>query len=210
MDKRYQRGNKKEYIKEGHSILLFLITSLISFIHSIECPSLIYCFLLPLWYLLTIVLYVLHWYTVSYYLFGIFWSLYWMSFFDILFLITSLVSFDHCFVCPSLIYCFLLPLWYILTIVLNVLLWSTVSYFLFGIFWPLYCMSFFDILFLITSLVSFDHCIVCPSLIYLRGNKKQYIKEGHSIQWWKDSKEVIRNSTSKKDIQYNGQNIPKR
>ena len=66
---------------------------------------------------------------------------------------------------------------------------------------------------------------------YLRGNKKQYIKEGHSIQWskdtkevirnsiskkdiqynnQKDTKEVIRNSTSRKDIQYNGQNIPKR
>ena len=45
---------------------------------------------------------------------------------------------------------------------------------------------------------------------YNRGNKKQYIKEGHSIQWSKYTKEVIRNSTSKKDIQYNGQNIPKR
>ena len=85
---------------------------------------------------------------------------------------------------------------------------------------------------------------------YQRGNKKQYIKEGHTIQWSKDikevirkvhqrrtfntmvkiyqrgnnkvyqrrtyntmakdTKEVIRNSISKKDIQYNGQNIPKR
>ena len=44
---------------------------------------------------------------------------------------------------------------------------------------------------------------------YQRGNKKQYIKEGHSIQWSKDIKEVIRNTTSKKDIQYNGQKIPK-
>jgi hypothetical protein len=43
-----------------------------------------------------------------------------------------------------------------------------------------------------------------------RGNTKQYIKEGHSIQWSKDTKEVIRNSRSKKDIQYNGQKIPKR
>jgi hypothetical protein len=43
-----------------------------------------------------------------------------------------------------------------------------------------------------------------------RGNKIQYIKEGHTIQWSKDTKEVIRNSTSKKDIQYNGQKIPKR
>jgi hypothetical protein len=42
--------------------------------------------------------------------------------------------------------------------------------------WPVFYI--FDILFLITSLVSFDHCIR-----YKRGNKKQYIKEGHSIQW---------------------------
>ena len=45
---------------------------------------------------------------------------------------------------------------------------------------------------------------------YQRGNKKQYIKEGHSIQWSKVSKEVIRNSTSKWDIQYNGEKFPKR
>ena len=44
---------------------------------------------------------------------------------------------------------------------------------------------------------------------YQRGNKKQYIKEGHSIQWSKDTKEIIGNSTSKKDIQYNGQKITK-
>ena len=43
---------------------------------------------------------------------------------------------------------------------------------------------------------------------YERGNKKQYIKEGHSIQWSKDIKGVIRNSISKKDIQYNGHKIP--
>jgi hypothetical protein len=40
---------------------------------------------------------------------------------------------------------------------------------------------------------------------YQRGNKKQYIKEGHTIQWSTDTKEIIRNSRSKKDIQYNGQ-----
>ena len=45
---------------------------------------------------------------------------------------------------------------------------------------------------------------------YQRDNKKQYIKEGHTIQWSKDIKEVIRNITSKKDIQYNGQKIQKR
>ena len=33
-------------------------------------------------------------------------------------------------------------------------------------FWPLYCLFFFDLRLLIISLVSFDHCIVCSSLIY--------------------------------------------
>jgi hypothetical protein len=45
---------------------------------------------------------------------------------------------------------------------------------------------------------------------YQRGNKKQYIKDGHSILWSKDTKEVIRKTISKKDIQYNGQKISKR
>jgi hypothetical protein len=45
---------------------------------------------------------------------------------------------------------------------------------------------------------------------YKSGNNKQYIKEGHTIQWSNDTKEVIRNSRSKKDIQYNGQKIQKR
>ena len=43
--------------------------------------------------------------------------------------------------------------------------------------------------------------------IYQRGNKKQYIKVGHTIQWSKETKGVIRNITSKKDNQYNGQKI---
>ena len=35
-------------------------------------------------------------------------------------------------------------------------------------FWPLCCLSFFDLRILITTLVSstFDHCVVCPSSIY--------------------------------------------
>jgi hypothetical protein len=76
-----------------------------------------------------------------------------------------LVSFGHCVVCP-LIYGFWLPLWYFLAVVLSVLLWFTDSDYLFGIFWPLCCQSFFDLRILITSLVSFDHCVVSPSLIY--------------------------------------------
>jgi hypothetical protein len=42
----------------------------------------------------------------------------------------------------------------------------TASDYLIGIFWPLYCLFFFDLWLLIISLVSFDHCIVCSSLIY--------------------------------------------
>ena len=36
----------------------------------------------------------------------------------------------------------------------------------FGIFWSLYCLSFFDIRFLITPMVSFGHCVVCHSSTY--------------------------------------------
>jgi hypothetical protein len=91
-----------------------------------------------------------------------FWPLCCLSF-DLRLLITSLVSFGHCVVCP-LIYVFWLPLWYLLSIVLSVL-WFTTSDYLFGIFWPLCCLSF-DLRLLITSLVSFGHCVVCP-LIYV-------------------------------------------
>jgi hypothetical protein len=89
--------------------------------------------------------------------------LYCLSFY-LLPLITSLVSFGHCIVCPS-IYCFWLPFWYLLVIVLSVPLFTASDY-LFGIFWPLYCLSFYLVL-LITSLVSFGHCIVCPSIYCL-------------------------------------------
>jgi hypothetical protein len=160
--------------------LRLLITCLVSFGHCIVCPSLIYDFWLPVWYLLVIVLSVLLWFTASdYYLFGIFWSLYCLPFFDLRLLITCLVSFGHCIVCPSLIYGFwLLPVWYLLVIVLSVL-WFTASDYLFGIFWLLYCLSFFDLLLLITCFP-------------------------------KDTKQVIRSRKSKKDRQYNDQKIPNR
>jgi hypothetical protein len=87
----------------------------------------------------------------------------------------TLLSFDNCIVCPS-IYSFWLPLWYLHT----------------GIIWQLHCLSF-DLQLLITLVVSshryhftivlsvlrftasdypcgiftplsFDHCIVCPSI----------------------------------------------
>jgi Na+/melibiose symporter-like transporter len=151
---------------------------------------LMYCFLLPLLYLLTIVLYVLLWMTFN----------------------TMVKRYQRGNKKQYIKEGHSIQWSKDIKEVIRNSKWCTVSYYLFGIFWPLYWMSFFDVLFLITSFISFDHCIVCPSLIYcfLLGNKKQYIKERHSIQWSKDIKEVIRKSTSKKDIQYNGQKIPKR
>jgi uncharacterized membrane protein len=89
-------------------------------------------------------------------------------------------------VCLSTLYGFSLLLWYLLVIVLSVLVrftashysfgifWSlyclsfyafTASHYSFGIFWPLYCLSFKASRLLITLLVSFGHCIVCPSTL---------------------------------------------
>ena len=163
-----------------------LITPLVSFGHCIVCPTSLYAFWLPLWYLFAIVSSVLLQCMPSDYPFGIFWPLYRLSYFDVCLLITPLVSFGHCIVCPTLIYAFWLPLWYLLAIVSSVLLWCMPSDYPFGIFWPLissvllrlmpsdypfgilwplYRLSYFDLCLLITTLVSFGHCIVCPTLI---------------------------------------------
>ena len=146
--------------------LCLLITPLVSFGHCIVCPTLIYAFWLSLRYLLAIASSVLLWFMPSDYPFGIFWPLYRLSYFDLCLLITPLVSFGHCIVCPTLICAFRLPLWYLLAIVSSVLLWFMPSDYPFGILWPLYCLSYFDLCLLITPLVSFGHCIVCPTLIY--------------------------------------------
>jgi hypothetical protein len=132
---------------------------------------------------------------------------------DLRLLITPLVSFGHCIACTSLIYGFWLPLWYLLAIVLSILLWFTASDYPFGIFWPLYCLYFFDLRLLITPLVSFGHCIACTSLIYSFWLPLWYlvaIKEVQAIQWPKDTKGVIRSRKSKRYRQYNGHKIPKR
>ena len=93
-------------------------------------------------------------------------------------MVSSNSSFDHCAVCSSSIYGFWLPLWYLqtllMTIVLSVLLLFTDSDYPCGIFklffWPLCCLFFFDLRILITPLVSsnssFGHCVVCSSSIY--------------------------------------------
>ena len=145
--------------------LCFLINPSVSFGHCIVCPSSIDAFWLPLWYHLAIVSSVLLWFVPSDYPFGIFWPLYRLSFFDLCLLITTLVSFAHCIVCPTLIYAFWLFLWYLLAIVSSVLPQCMPSDYPFGIFWPLYRLSYFDLCLLITPLVFFAHCIVCPTLI---------------------------------------------
>ena len=138
--------------------LRLLITTLASFGHCIDCPS-IYGFWWPRWYLLAIVLTVLL-FTASDDHVGIFWPLYWLSFYLRL-LMTTLVSFGHCIDCPS-IYGFWWPRWYLLAIVLTVLLFTASDDHV-GIFWPLHWLSFYLRL-LVTTLESFGHCIDCPSI----------------------------------------------
>jgi hypothetical protein len=87
-----------------------------------------------------------------------------------------------------------------------------------GVIWPLCCLFFFNIQILITPLVSFGHCVVCPSIYwfwlptmtkrYQRGNQNLYIEEGQTTQWPTDTKGVIRISILK-DRQHNDQKIPK-
>ena len=146
--------------------LRLLITPLVSCGHCIVCPSSIYDFWLPLWYLKAIVLSVLPQFTTSDYPFGIMWPLYCLSFLVLRFLITPLVSCGLYIIFPSSISDFWLPLWYLVAIVLSVLPWFTTYDYFFGILWQLYVLSFLDLRFLITPLVSCGHCIVCPSSIY--------------------------------------------
>jgi hypothetical protein len=78
-----------------------------------------------------------------------------------------LVSFVHCVVCSSSVYVFWLPCWYLLFIVLSVLPQFTSSDYRFGIFCSLCCLFFLNIRLLITVLVSFVHCVVCSSSVYV-------------------------------------------
>ena len=72
-------------------------------------------------------------------------------------LITTFVSFDHRLVLRT--YGFWLPYLYLLTTVLYFLL--TASDYHICIFWPLSCTSYLRLL--ITTFISFDHCLVFPT-----------------------------------------------
>ena len=76
-------------------------------------------------------------------------------------LIAPLISFGHCVICPS-IYSFWLPLWYLLVIVLSVPPFRA-SDCPFDIFWSLFYLSL-HLQLLIAPLISFDHCVICPSI----------------------------------------------
>ena len=139
------------------SIYSFWLPPLVSFGHCVICPS-IYIFWLPLWYLLVIVLSVPP-VTASDCPFDIFWSLCYLSL-QLQLLIAPLISFGHCVIRPS-IYSFWLPLWYLLVIVLSVPPFIA-SDCPFGIFWSL-CYLYLHLQLLIAPLVSFGHCVICPS-----------------------------------------------
>ena len=133
------------------SYLRLLITTFVSFDHSLVLP--IYGFWLPHLYLLTTVLYFLL--TASDYHICIFWPLSCTSYLRLL--ITTFVSFDHCLVLPT--YGFWLPHLYLLTTVLYLLLTGS-DYHICNL-WPLSCTSYLRLL--ITTFVSFDHCLVLPT-----------------------------------------------
>ena len=97
-------------------------------------------------------------------------------------------SFGHCAVCSSLIFWFWLPLWYhqiLLTwTMLSVLLWYSDSEYPFGIIkfflHEQCCLFFFDILILITPLVSsnssYMNNVVCSSLMFWFGLPLWYLQ----------------------------------
>ena len=140
------------------------MTTLVSCGYCAVCPSSIYGFRWPLWYLLVIVLSVPVRFTASDDHFGIL-SLCCLSLFDLRLQMTTLVS-CHCAVCPCSIYGFRWTHWYIVVIVLTFPLRFTASDDHFGILWSLCCLSLFYLRLQMTTLVSCGHCVVCPSSIY--------------------------------------------
>ena len=137
--------------------LRLLVTPLVSFSHCVVCPS-IYGFWLLLLCLLVIVLSVL-WFTASDYSFGVFWPLCCLSF-DLRLLITLLVSCVQCVVSP-VIYGFCWLLWCLVVSVVSALWLFTASDYSFGVLWSVCCLSC-NLRLLITPLMSFGQCVVCP------------------------------------------------
>jgi hypothetical protein len=88
----------------------------------------------------------------------------------------------------------------------------------FVIFWPLAlcCLSFLWFTASDCPLVSFGHCVVCPSfdlrlliaLCYLLIRSRKS-KEGQTTQWPKDTKGQSEVVNQRKDRQHNGQKITK-
>jgi hypothetical protein len=72
----------------------------------------------------------------------------------------------------------------------------------FGIFWPLCCLSFLWFTASDCPLVSFGHCVVCPSF-------ELRLLIALTIQWPKDTKGQSEAVNQRKDRQHNGQKIPK-
>jgi preprotein translocase subunit Sss1 len=138
----------------------------------------------------------------------IFWSLYCLSFFCLLLLLITLwyllsialfdilrftvisdyplVSFGHCIVCYSSVYSyFWLP---------------------FGIFWPLYCLSFFGLRLLLITLW-YLLAIVLSVIRVIRSSANRRITDNTMAKRYQ---RVIRNNRKpKNDKQCNGQKIPK-
>ena len=144
-----------------------LITPLLYVGHCIVCPTSMYVFWLPHWYILAIVLSVLLQCMSSDYPFVICRPLYCLSYFNVCLLITPLLFVGHCIVCPTSMYVFWLPLCYMLAIVLSVLFQCMSSDYPFVICWPLYRLSYFNVCLLITPLLYVGHCIVCPTSMYV-------------------------------------------
>jgi hypothetical protein len=152
--------------------LRLLITTFVSFDHRLVLPT--YVFWLPLLYLLTTVLYFL--FTASDYHICIFWPPSCISYLrfwiPLLYLLTTVLYFlltasDYliCFFWPLSCISYLrfrIPLLYLLTTVLYFLL--TASDYHICIFWPPSCTSFLQLL--ITTFVTFDHCLVLPTYLF--------------------------------------------
>ena len=138
-----------------------LITTLVYSSLSIVCLSSIEGFWLPLWYIQAFLLSVCRRLKASDYHFGILKPFYCLSVVHWRLLITTLVYSSLSIVCLSSIEGFWLLLCYIQAFLLFVCRRLMASGYHFGIFKPIYCLSFVDWRLLITTLVYSSLSIVC-------------------------------------------------